>query len=331
MYKVLVTSKSFAIYAPELIEKLQSLGIEISRPIKSNIDSEEIAELITDCDGLICGIDRINKRVIDRGSKLKMIQMNGTGVDHIDIEYATQKGIYVGNCPGANANAVAEYNLAILLAEARKIVKHSNFIYNGEWKRTPGIELSNKTMGVIGVGYIGKRFVELIRGFNMRILAYDIQMDNDWARQENVEIVDNIQQIFLESDFISLHVPLINSTSNIINEKAISLMKKDVIIVNTARGGLINTQALVNAIREGKIRGAALDAFEKEPIESDSSLLKLDITLTPHVAASTIESAKNVSYCVVDHIIRCLIHGDGSKMLNYDAVQSNLSHKNLEK
>jgi D-3-phosphoglycerate dehydrogenase len=331
MFRVLVTSKSFAKYSPELVEKMESFGIEIHRAQQSNMDSCRIAEIIGEYDGLICGIDKIDKHVIDCGAKLKLIHMNGTGVDHIDVDYATCKGIYVGNCPGANANAVAEYNLAILLAEARKVIRHANYISSGEWKRTPGIELSNKTIGVIGVGYIGKRFVELLKGFNMRVLVYDIQPDYEWAMEHGVEIAADMKQIFAESDFISLHVPLIGPTSNIINQEALSMMKKDVIIVNTARGGLIDTNALIDAIKYGRIRGAALDAFEEEPIPSTSDLLNMDITLTPHVAASTIETVKHVSSLIADNVINCLVYGNGSRMVNHKEIESNGEKARAEK
>ena len=146
MYRVLVTSKSFAKYNPEIMEELKEKGIEIVRASASNMTSEQIADEVTDYDGLVCGIDRIDKTVMEAGRNLKVIHMNGTGVDHIDVKEATRRGIYVGNCPGANAQAVAELNLGILLCEARKIVKHSKMIDQGRWEREVGVELSGKTI-----------------------------------------------------------------------------------------------------------------------------------------------------------------------------------------
>lgn len=322
MFKILVTSKSFAKNNQKLIETLEAAGIDLVRPEEFNISHDEIEELIADCDGLICGIDLIDKPIIDAGKKLKFIHMNGTGVDHIDVDHATKKGIYVGNCPGANAGAVAEYNLALLLAEARGLVKYSNSLRAGEWKRSPGIELSNKTIGVIGIGYIGKRFVELLSGFNMRVLVYDIEIDQEWVREQGVEVVEDLTNLFAESDFISLHVPLLGSTTHLINEKAISLMKDNVIIVNTARGGLIDNQALIKAIKEKRILGAALDAFDTEPIDPNSPLLDLDITLSPHVAASSIETGISVGEMVVENVIDCLVNKNCTKMLNYQVIEA---------
>ncbi len=315
-YKVLVTSRSFAKYNPEIVEELQSKGIEIIRASKSNMCEGEIAKEVRDCDGIVCGIDPITKEVIDAGKKLKIIHMNGTGIDHIDLTEATKRNIYVGNCPGANACAVAELNLAILLAEARKIIKYSNRIREGRWEREVGVELSGKTIGILGLGAIGKKFVELLKGFHMQVLAYDIRPDKIWCKENHVTMVSDISEIFRQSDFISLNLPLLESTKYIINEKSISKMKQDVIIVNTARGSLIKTEDLIRALKEKRIRGAALDAFEKEPLDERSELRKVDVTLTPHMGASSIETMKNVSRIVAEHLEEVLLKGDVRNMIN---------------
>lgn len=315
-YKVLVTSKSFARYNPEVIEELRSKGIEIVWAPKSNMCSREIAEEVADYDGIVCGIDPITREVIDAGKKLKVIHMNGTGVDHIDIQEATRKHVCVGNCPGANAGAVAELNLAILLAEARKIIKYSNRIREGKWEREVGVEISGKTMGILGLGAIGKKFAELLEGFHMNILAYDVNPDYEWCSRRNVKMVKDISEIFEQSDFISLNLPLLDSTKHIINEKTLAKMKKDVILVNTARGSLIKTEDLVQALKEKRIRGAALDAFETEPLAPDSELRNMDVTLTPHLGASSIETMKNVSRIVAEHLEEVLLNRDFRNMLN---------------
>lgn len=316
MYKVLVTSKSFARYNPEIIDELKEKGIEIVRASASNMSSVQIAEAIIDFDALVCGIDRIDKTVMDAGKKLKVIHMNGTGVDHIDVAEASKRHIYVGNCPGANAQAVAELNLGILLCEARKIVKHSRLVEQGRWEREVGVELSGKTIGVLGLGAIGRRFVELLQGFRMRVLAYDVAPDLEWCGTHRVELVEDLDQIYKESDFISLNLPLLDSTQGMINETSISRMKRDVIIVNTARGGLIKTEALIHALREKRIRGAALDAFEEEPLDMASPLRKLDVTMTPHIGASSIETMKNVTKIVSEHLVEVLIEKNPQHMLN---------------
>lgn len=316
MYKVLVTSKSFAKYNPEIIDWLKQQGIQIIRAEKSNMTSEEIAEVIGIYDGLICGIDKIDKTVMEAGEHLKIVHMNGTGVDHIDIEEATKRNIYVGNCPGVNAQAVAELNLGILLCEARKIIKHSNLIQKEKWEREVGIEISGKTMGILGLGMIGKRFVELLKGFNMKVLAYDVMPDVAWCADHQVTLVESIEEIYRESDFISLNLPLIEDTKEMINEESLRYMKKDVIIVNTARGGLIQTDALVKALREKRIRGAALDAFENEPLDAASPLREMDITLTPHIGASSIETMQNISRLIAEHLVEVLIEKSPIHMLN---------------
>lgn len=324
-YKVLVTSKSFARYNPEVIEELKGKGIEIVWAPKNNMCSREIAEEITDYDGIVCGIDPITSEVIDAGKKLKVIHMNGTGVDHIDVQEATRKKVCVGNCPGANAVAVAELNLAILLAEARKIIKYSNRIKEGKWEREVGVELSGKTMGILGLGAIGKKFVELLEGFHMNILAYDVNPDYEWCSQRNVTMVKDTAEIFEQSDFISLNLPLFDSTKHIINEKTLAKMKRDVIIVNTARGGLIKTEDLIQALKDKRIRGAALDAFETEPLDPDSELRNLDVTLTPHLGASSIETMKNVSRIVADHLEEVLLYHDFRNMLNGQSMTKEMA------
>lgn len=316
MYKVLVTSKSFAKYNPEVIGELREKGIQLVRASKSNMTDEEIAKEIVDYDGLVCGIDPINEKVISAGKKLRVIHMNGTGVDHIDIEAATRHHVYVGNCPGANAVAVAELNLGILLAEARKIVKHSNLIEEGKWERETGVELTGKTMGILGIGAIGKHFVELLKGFHMKVLAYDVKPDVEWCRENNVELVNDTKEIFKACDFISLNLPLVESTKHVINRESLKLMKKDAIIVNTARGGLIETDNLVEALKNHEIRGAALDAFEQEPLPDNDSLRTLDITLTPHIGASSVETMKNVTCIIARHLEEVLLQGNVTNMIN---------------
>lgn len=330
MYKVLVTSKSFAKYNPEIIDELQHKGIQLVRCKRSNLNSQEIAQEIKGYDGIVCGIDKINKQVMEAEDKLKIIHMNGTGIDHIDIEEASKRGIYVGNCPGANAGAVAELNLGILLAEARKIVKHSNVIHEGRWEREVGVELSGKTMGVLGLGAIGRRFVELLKGFEMKILAYDVQPDTVWCGKNGVEIVEDVKRLYQESDFISLNLPLFDSTKNIIDKDSISLMKQDVIIVNTARGGLIKTTDLIEALGDNRIRGAALDAFEREPLDAESELRNLNITLTPHIGASSIESMKKTTRLVAEHLEEVLLHKDARHMVNKEEVSRYHTKKTMQ-
>lgn len=316
MYRILVTSKSFARYNPEVINELKEKGIQLVRAKKSNMTDDEIAEEISGYDGIVCGIDRIDRKVIEAGKSLKIIHMNGTGIDHIDVEAATEHHIYVGNCPGGNAEAVAELDLAILLAEARKVVKYSRGIYEGKWGRQVGTELYGKTMGVLGLGAIGRRFTELLAGFHMNVLGYDVAPRMDWVRENGVTLVEDPSEIFREADFISLNLPLLDSTRGIIDRDALKQMKKDVIIVNTARGGLIKTDDLVEALRTGMIRGAALDAFDEEPLAENSPLRDLDITLTPHLGASTKDTMQKVTRMIAEHLEEVLLWGEDRHMVN---------------
>jgi D-3-phosphoglycerate dehydrogenase len=318
--KILITSKSFGRYAPEALAFLEKSGFEIIRGSKPSMTPDEIAAEVHDVDALIVGNDIIDKKVIDAGTSLKLIHMNGTGLDGIDVDYATRKGILVANAPGANRNAVAELAVGLMLVSARSIDAHIDLMRQGKWERSAGAEISGKTVGFLGLGNIGKRVAELLSGFGIRALAYDPQPDVAWASAHGVALVDNIEGIFTQADFLILALPFNEKTRNIVNRESLAMMKPTARIINTARGGLIDEAALCEAIKGKKIAGAALDAYSEEPLPLASPLRMPGITLTPHMAATSIETAINMSWIVARNIVDILTRGNIDSAVNKERL-----------
>jgi len=318
--KILITSKSFGRYAPEAIQFLVENGFEVTRGSKTTMTTEEIAKEVPGFDALIVGNDTIDENVIEAATDLKLIYMNGTGLDGIDVDYATKKGILVANAPGANRNAVAELAVGLMLVSARAIDRHIDLLKQGRWERSAGVEISGKTIGFLGLGNIGKRIVELLAGFGIQAVAYDPQPDEVWASSHAVRFTKKIEDIFAQADFLVLALPCNDQTRNIVNRERLGLMKPTSRIINTARGGLIDEAALCEAIRTSKIAGAALDAFEEEPLPGSSPLRMPEITLTPHMAATSIETAANMSWIVARNIVDILKNGQMQSAVNKDRI-----------
>lgn len=307
--KVLVSSRSFGQEAPEAIKRLNDAGIEVTRMSTPNPDVQTLAKAIPGYDALVVGNEAVSEVVLAASDKLKIVHMNGTGLDGIDITAATRHGVLVGNTPGANRNAVAELTVALMLISARSIHKYATIVDQGRWERSRGIELSNKCVGVLGLGEIGQRVIELLRGFEVSVCAYDVAPPVAWAAKEQVGLCESVKEVVAQADFLVLTLPLTDETHHLINKHTLALMKPTAYLINTARGGLVDSEALRQAVIQKRIAGAALDVFSSEPLAEDSPLRGLDLVLTPHLAASSQESSANVSHIVVDHLIDALIHG----------------------
>lgn len=314
--RVLITSKSFGKYAPETLKYLGAHGFEVVRGSKPTMTAEEIAAEVPGFDALIVGNDTVNAQVLDAGDNLKLVHMNGTGLDGIDVEAATARGILVANAPGANKNAVAELIVGLMLVTARSIDAHIDLLKAGRWERSAGVEVSGKTVGLLGLGNIGKRVVELLSGFGIHPIAYDPQPDVAWAAAHGVSIVGKIEEVFASADFLVLTLPCTEATRNIVDRSRLALMKPTARIINAARGGLIDEEALCEAVRNRRIAGAALDAFAEEPPAADSPLRMPGITLTPHMAATSTETAANMSWIVARNIVDVLEYGKNDCCVN---------------
>jgi D-3-phosphoglycerate dehydrogenase len=307
--KALVTSKSFGKHSPEAIASLKEAGIELDWISRPSPASEDIVAEIGDCEALIVGNDTVDRSVLEAGRKLRVVHMNGTGLDAIDVESASSLGILVANTPGANRNAVAEFTVALILLAGRSVGPHAEALREGRWERSAGRELSGKVLGLVGLGNIGKRVVELVAGFDVVVLAYDPYPDREWAATRGVRLAEGPDEVFMEADFVALTAPLTPETENLADSRRIGFMKWSAYLVNTARGGLVDEAALCAAVREGRIAGAALDTFREEPLPLDSPLRIPGITLTPHLAATSIETAANVSLIVARNLIDILVRG----------------------
>lgn len=250
---------------------------------------------------------KVTAEVIEAANKLKVIGRAGVGVDNIDVERATEKGIMVINSPEGNTISAAEHTIAMLVSLARNIPAADTSLKAGEWKRSRfmGVELYKKTLGIIGLGRIGSEAAKRARGFGMKIIAYDPYISTERAQKLGVELVE-LEEVYRWSDFLTLHTTKTSNTYHMINEKQLAMMKDGVRIINCARGGLIDEDDLYKALQNGKVAGVALDVFENEP-PLDSPLLALDnVIVTPHLGASTKEAQVNVALQIAEQVLHAL-------------------------
>ena len=268
--------------------------------VDTSITPEDLVKTINEYDGIIVrSRTKVTKEVIANADNLKIIARAGVGVDNIDLDAATEKGIMVVNSPESTSITVAEHTMGLLLSMARKLSIADKSVKEGKWekKRFMGVELRNKTLGVIGMGRIGSQVVNRCKAFEMDAVAYDPYLPEEVATQMGVELTD-LETVLKKADFITIHVPLTPETKHLISHDEFEIMKDTAFITNCARGGIIDEDALYDALKNEKIGGAALDVYEEEPPAEDSKLFELDnIVLTPHIAASTQGSKRCGNYC----------------------------------
>jgi len=305
-----------------ILKKVREFQVDV----KTELKPEALKEIIKDYDALIVrSATKVTKDIINAATKLKVIGRAGVGLDNVDLEAATQKGIIVMNTPGGNTISTAEHTMSMILALSRKIPQaNTSTNLQGEWKRSKfmGVELYNKTLGIIGFGRIGREVAKRALSFGIRVVTYDPFLSKEIAEGLGVEVVE-LKDIFQRSDYITVHTPLTSETKHMISTGEFALMKNGVRIINCARGGIIDEQALADAIKEGKVAGAALDVFEKEPLPADSPLRNPDlVVLTPHLGASTEEAQVNVAIEVVE-IVRDALLGKGIRnAANYPCLEA---------
>jgi D-3-phosphoglycerate dehydrogenase len=304
------------------IDILKKAGLEVD--VKVGMKPEELKTCIGDYHGLIIrSATKVTSEIIDAAKNLKVIGRAGSGLDNVDRSAATKKGIVVMNTPGGNTITTAEHTIALMFALARQIPQATISMKSGKWekKRFTGVELFNKTLGIIGIGNIGSQVAKRAQGLAMNVIAYDPFLSEDKARVMGVEKVD-LKELFRRSDFITIHTPITPETKNMINKETIKMMKNGVRIINCARGGIINEKDLYDALIEGKVAGAALDVFEKEPPE-DNPLVTLDnVISTPHLGAATKEAQENVAVAVAEQVVDYLIHGTIRNAVNFPSIPS---------
>jgi phosphoglycerate dehydrogenase-like enzyme len=251
------------------------------------LSSEEVRSLLPGCDGYIAGLDAIDRDALSAADRLQVIARYGVGIDNVDLPAAMEKGIAVTVTPGANSASVAELAVGLILALARRIPEAVTATRMGEWPRLSGLSLVGKTVGLLGIGAIGKQVARRLSGFDCRLLAYDPYPDEDFARQHGVDLLPH-DELLSRSDFLSLHLPLLPETRGLVNTAFIKKMKPGAFLINTSRGELIDEPALVYAVKNKWLRGAALDVFAHEPPGADNPLLHMpEVIVTPHCASHT--------------------------------------------
>ena len=263
---------------------------------------DELILFLSKCDIAIVGLDKIDKSVLSKTTKLKSISKYGVGLDNINFEDCETYNIKVLYSPGVNKRSVSEMVLGFMLGLARNLFITSNLLKNGTWKKDGGIELSGKKIGIIGVGNIGKDLISLLKPFNCEILVNDIVDQKKYYEENNLFEVSK-EFIFKNSDFITVHVPLDNSTENIINKKSLSTMKPSSFVINTARAGIINQEDLKWALQNEIIAGAAIDVYENEPPLDNDLLLLSNLINTPHIGGNSKEAVEAMGTSAINNIL----------------------------
>ncbi|HTE21195.1 MAG TPA: phosphoglycerate dehydrogenase, partial [Armatimonadota bacterium] len=306
------------------VERLRE-GAQVD--VATGLTTEQLIERIGDYDALVVRSEtRVTAAVLEAGKRLRIVARAGVGVDNIDVPAATQCGVIVVNSPEGNTIAAAEHTVAMLLALSRKVAAAAESLRRGEWKRSQfgGVEVYNKTLGVIGFGKIGREVARRGRGLGMRVIASDAFVTEELARREGVELVE-LPDLIRQSDYITVHTPLTRDTRGLLDDAAFAQMKDGVRVINCARGGIIDEAALLRALESGKVAGAALDVFEKEPPPTDHPLLAHPrVVATPHLGASTEEAQVNVAIDVVEQILAVLQGGPPRSAVNMPALSADV-------
>jgi len=304
--EILLTSTSFQDTPGAHQQLLEKQGFTITRlrgPLKETV----LLDIIDKFDGIICGDDEITREVIAKGSngKLRIISKYGIGLDKINVEAARDFNIPVTNCPGVNQITVAEHVFALLLSYIKNIIPENQIVQNQQWVRLIGYELNGKTIGVLGTGSVGKEVIKRSIAFGMKVIAFDKFSDEDFAKQYGIKYVKNAEELFKQADIISLNMSLNSESANIIGAKSLSILKDGVIIVNTARAGLVNQQTILEGISSRKIKAYLTDVLEEEPIVKDHPFLgNPHIIITPHIGSRTYENVVNQGTMAVENLLK---------------------------
>lgn len=300
----ILVSDSLSQQGLDLLSKEEDFEVDF----KTNLIPDELVERIGDYDALIIrSATRVTDKVIEAANRLKVIGRAGVGVDNIELDAATRRGVLVVNTPAGNTISAAEHTLTLMLALSRRILSAGISLRNGEWMRSrfTGVELYGKVLGVMGLGRIGSEVVRRAQAFGMETIAFDPYITSGAAEKQGIRLVKR-DNLFKEADYISVHIPLTPETYHSIGEREFSLMKSECSLINTARGGIIDEDELYKALKAGLIAGAALDVFEEEP-PTRNPLLALDnVLMTPHLGASTAEAQVHVSVEVAQQVINAL-------------------------
>ena len=324
--KVIITSRSFLGTEGPHRQILRDAGYEVveirrDRPLRA----AELAEVIIDARATIVGLDEVDAEVISRAEQLKVISRFGVGTDNVDLEAATRRRIVVTITPGANSVSVAELTIGLMLALTRHIPYHDRLVKQGGWTRMQGMELCGATLGVIGMGRIGREVARRAFAFGMTILYYDIVPPPNTLVRKLQASARTLEDLLAQSDVVSLHTPLNDETRNLIDREALGRMKRSALLINTARGGLVDENALYDSLAEGRLAGAACDVFSHEPPD-DSPLLTLEnLIAMPHTGGATREASLRMGKMAVDNVLAVLRGQPTAYVVNPEAYESRRS------
>ncbi|MCQ0113110.1 phosphoglycerate dehydrogenase [Zhouia amylolytica] len=305
--KILLTSTSFQDTPGKHQDLLDGQGFKIDK-LRGPVTEEVLLPIIQNYDAVICGDDEYTENVIKKGrdGKLKYISKYGVGLDRIDLEAAKKYGVPVTNCPGVNQVSVSEHVLALLFAFEKNVHLQYNSTNQGSWKRLVGHEIEGRTIGIVGLGAVGKELAKKSSALGMSVLGYDLYKDKNFLEKyEEIKFVDDINLIYQNADIISLHIPHTPESENLINEDVINnRLGNNPIIINTSRGMLVDSKAILNGLEEGKLRGYLTDVLSQEPIEQNEILMgKENVIITPHVGSRTFESVERQGIMAVNNLI----------------------------
>lgn len=296
MAKVLIASAMLADKEMAFLNVLRDAGLEVVYPSKrKQLNEEELMEALPGAVATLAGSENYSRRIIEAFPDLRVIARIGVGYDAVDVAAATENGVTVTVTPGANHESVAEHTFALMLALARGIVPQHSAISGGGWQRIVGVPLRDRTLGLVGLGRVGQAVAIRAVAFRMRVLAYDPMPDAAFAERNGIPLV-SLERLLSESDFVSLHLPLTKATSGMIDGPALARMKPTAFLINTARGGIVHEDALVDALRAGWIAGAALDVFTEEPPPADHPLTKFEnVICTAHTAGVDLQARDDMA------------------------------------
>jgi len=304
-FRVLVSAPDFGRVGQEALRMLQDAGCEVTTNPGDTLGEEDLLALIGEADAVIAGVEPITARVLAAAPRLKIVARRGVGYDTVDLAAATARGIVVTITAGALTETVADHTMGLILAVVRRIPELDRLIKSGGWDRIPSVDVWGKTLGIVGFGAIGRAVAKRAAGFDMRVLAHDVRPDPAAAAALGAALTD-LDTLLTQSDIVTVHVPLNPQTRGLINAAALRRMKPTAYLVNTSRGAVVDEAALLAALREGRLAGAALDVFQHEPVR-DRSLVSLpNVVATPHVASHTVETLARVERACAEAVLAVL-------------------------
>ena len=323
MYKILVAD-SIASEGLDVFKEYKDIQVDV----KTGLPQEELLKIIHEYDGLVVrSATKFKGELVEKADKMKVVGRAGAGVDNIDVPLSSKKGIVVMNTPGGNSEAAAELSIAMITALSRNIVQASMSMKQGKWEKSKfdktSVEVAGKTLGVVGAGNIGSIVANRGLGLQMNVLVYDPFLSEEKAILMGIKKVETLDEIYKDSDYITLHLPKNEQTLNLINKNTIAKMKDGVYLINCARGGIVNEQDLLEALNSGKVKAAGLDVFDKEPVDPDNPLVAHpSVICTPHLGASTVEAQVNVAVAIARQMGDYLTTGEIRNAVNLPNIDS---------